>query len=113
MNLELFLVFSVMSLIFICFAYFVRSEFNLMSLALIGFITLFLLGGLLSFGAITQKTGQTIVSSGSGYDVTYNYSVVNDSTSVWIGRWVAIVCAVGFAVTLANNNSKTKGDDDE
>jgi hypothetical protein len=103
MNLELFIVFSVLSLIFICLAYAVREDYNIMALALLGFITLFLLGGLLQFGGVTQKTGSTVTVVGAVSSISYDYAVISDSTSVWIGRWLSIVSAIAFAITLANN----------
>lgn len=104
MIFELFISFALLSVIFIALGYYV----DIKVLAVLGFATLFFLGLLLQFNGVTQRTGdvKTFIYSNATLTtevVSYSYSTINDSTSVWIGRWLSIVSALGVALVFASN----------
>jgi hypothetical protein len=121
MIFELFLAFTVLSCILIFLGYYTKPEIKI--LAVLGFATLFFLGLLLQFNGVTIRNGSTnaysyMCSACLGEFVpglpgnttiiasiteSYSYDVISDSTSKWIGRWLAIVSALGVALVLASN----------
>jgi hypothetical protein len=123
MIFELFLAFTVVSCILIFLSYYTKPEIKI--LAVLGFATLFFLGLLLQFNGVSVRNGSNnaysyMCSTCSGSSVpslpgnttviasiteSYNYDVISDSTSKWIGRWLAIVSALGVALVLASNRN--------
>jgi len=101
MNLELFIVFASLSVILAFLGYYTKPSIKV--LAVIGFATLFFLGLLLQFGGVTQKTGSSVVADGPDFAISYSYQTIDDSTSVWIGRWLSIVSALSVALVFSSN----------
>ena len=96
MILELYFMF-----IALCFAMiFIGFSFDVRVFATVGFSFLFILGGLLGSGTITSFSGETITTTGNTSVEVRDYSNINDATSLWIGRMLAIVGALGFALSL-------------
>lgn len=112
MIFELFLAFAILSCIFIFLGYYTKPEIKV--LAVLGFATLFFLGLALQFNGVEQKTGELTNmtysnSTLSSQSMSYQYQTITDSTSVWIGRWLSIVSALGLALVFTSNK---QGDDD-
>lgn len=110
---DLFLTFTILSCIFIFLGYYTKPQITV--LAILGFATLFFMGMLLQFGGVQQKVGSVDSYSYSNSTVSaistaYSYDVIDDSTSVWVGRWLAIVSALGLALVFTSNK-QTDGDD--
>jgi hypothetical protein len=119
MIFELFISLILCSCIFIFIGYYTDIKI----LAVLGFATFFFLGLLLQFNGVTIRNGSTDAYTYLCYSCTgdsvpslagntstissiitsYNYDTINDSTSVWIGRWLSIVSALGVALVLASN----------
>ena len=113
MIFELFLAFVLISCIFIFLGYYTKPQITV--LAILGFATLFFMGMLLQFNGVDQRSGQVesyayINTTISEISTAYAYTTINDSTSVWIGRWLSIVSALGLALVFTSN--KQDGDDD-
>lgn len=126
MIFELFISFTILSCVLIFLGYYVTPSIKV--LAVLGFATLFFLGLLLQFNGVSVRTGQTdaytymcqacvgnSIPALAGNDSTsdlsstitsFNYDVIDDSTSVWIGRWLSIVSALGVALVFSSNKEK-------
>jgi len=103
MIFELFIAFALLSVIFIALGYYVDIKI----LAVLGFATLFFLGLALQFSGVDQRNGDVATVSGNVTTTSWSYSTITDSTSVWVGRWLSIVSALGVALVFASNK---KGD---
>ncbi len=99
--------FSILSCIFIFLGYYTKPQITV--LAILGFATLFFMGMLLQFGGVQEKVGSVVTTVGDVSSIVYDYDVIADSTSVWVGRWLAIVSALGLALVFTSN--KQDGDD--
>lgn len=99
MIFELFIAFAILSIVFCFLAYYTDIKI----LAVLGFATLFFLGLTLQFDGVNQRTGDVATVSANVTTTVYSYSVINDSTSVWIGRWLSIVSALSVALVFASN----------
>lgn len=105
--------FCVLSCVFIFLGYYTKPQITV--LAILGFATLFFMGMLLQFGGVSQRVGSVDSysysnSTLSAVSTAYSYDVIDDSTSVWVGRWLAIVSALGLALVFTSN--RISEDDD-
>lgn len=95
MILEVFIAFVIICFVLIFIGFYTQIRV----VALIGFTGLFLLGLVLQAGSVTAQNGATI----SPTSVTYNYSSLDDATTLWLGRWLAFAGALGFILTITSN----------
>ena len=95
MILEVFIIFLVICFVLIFLGFYT----DIKVIALIGFVGLFLLG-------LSLQSSNLVVQSGLNVSVTqvlYNYDVVNDTFTLWLGRWLAFAGALGFILTIISN----------
>lgn len=117
-----------MSCVFIFLGYYTKPQITV--LAILGFATLFFMGLVLQFDGVEQRVGSvdtysymcidcvgnSIPDLVGNYSVVatvttaFDYDVISDSTSKWIGRWLSIVSALGVALVFTSN--KQDEDDD-
>lgn len=116
MIFELFIAFIILSCILVFLGYYTTPSIKV--LAVLGFATLFFLGLLLQFGSVTQKTGfvedysyNLTTNDTQSIMTSYSYEVINDSTSVWIGRWLSIVSVLSVALVFSSNRADDEDDD--
>lgn len=116
MIFELFIAFIILSCILVFLGYYTTPSIKV--LAVLGFATLFFLGLLLQFGSVTQQTGfvedysyNLTTNDTQSIMTSYSYEVINDSTSVWIGRWLSIVSVLSVALVFSSNRADDEDDD--
>lgn len=101
MILDLFIVLMALCVILVILGFWI----DIKVLSLIGVFGMFLLSLLLQGGTITYENGINITTVGLTDVVTYNMEYINDSTSIWIGRYLAFASAVGFILVIISNRS--------
>jgi hypothetical protein len=105
MILEVFITFIVICFVLIFLGFYTQIKVT----ALVGFIGLFLIGLMLQASSVTSQNGLTETVTGNVTVTTYNYTSLNDSTTLWLGRWLAISSALGFILTIiSNKNTEAK-----
>jgi hypothetical protein len=119
MIFDLFIVFAVLSCILIFLGYYTKPSIKI--LAVLGFATLFFLGLLLQFSGVTYHNGtltNMTYSESNMTNISYSnvtlraetltntYTTITDTTSIWIGRWLAIVSALSIALVFASNKQE-------
>lgn len=103
MIFELFITFIIICFLLIFIGYY--TDIKVMSL--IGCTGIFLLGLILQASTVTYQTSTNITEVGSTTIVTPIYSTIDDTVSLWLGRWLAFAGGLGFILVIASNSKVT------
>jgi len=124
MILEVFMCFIIICFIMIFLGFYTQIKV----VSLIAFVGIFLLGLVLQGGLVEAQSSFTtsntyMCSACNGYSIpalagdnstalltstsiSINYTPINDTTTLWLGRWLAFAGALGFILTIISNSGK-------
>ena len=102
MILTLFIFLVVLSLGLVVLSYATNES----AYGVVGWIFLFFLSfNIMSLGHVELKTGTNVTIDTNQVNITTEqhldtYTSFDDSTSAWLGRWLAIISIIGFFITV-------------
>lgn len=102
MILELFVALMVISAFFIWLGY----KFDTRAFTTVGFLFIFLLSVIVVSNNLQTQTGNIITQNGSTSTVTATYTFYNDTSSHYIGYFMAIASAIGMILSFFERENK-------